>query len=120
MHTHAHIQSSCHQSVCVCVFFSRKLRLCSLLIIRPKALIIVSFYYVSFLSLKENDTHAISEAHGWINLFAQKQKNVGLLLLSHLFPQTTGVFAGLLFFLVVQGRDLETGGVGPLGNQKVV
>lgn len=52
------------------------------------------------------------------------KKNVGLLLLSHLFPQTTGVFAGLFFFFflneVVQGRDLETGGVGPLGNQKVV
>lgn len=49
-----------------------------------------------------------------LTFFAQRQKNVGTLLLSHLCPQTTGVFA------VVQGRDLETGGVGPLGNQKVV
>lgn len=61
-----------------------------------------------------------------LTFFAQRQKNVGPLLLSHLCPQTTGVFAGLFFFCfvflneVVQGRDLETGGVGPLGNQKVV
>lgn len=123
-HTCTHSEFLPPECVCVCVFFSRKLRLCSLLIKGLKALIIVRFYYVSFLSLKENDTHAISEAHGWINLFAQRQKKCWAPFIKPLIsPDNRRVCrVVVVFFLneVVQGRDLETGGVGPLGNQKVV
>lgn len=47
------------------------------------------------------------------------KKNVGLLI----SPDNRRVCRVVVFFFlneVVQGRDLETGGVGPLGNQKVV